>query len=633
MKIIKKILKYMTIILILFLIVYAILWIYAKCAKKLPIKSANSYYMYDNNDKLCNGADDDWIRLNNISDNLIEATIAGEDKNFYHHKGFDYLRILKALYTNILNKDNVQGASTISQQFAKNLFLTFDKTWNRKFEEAILTIRLEAHYDKDSILEGYLNTINYGGVFGIKNASQYYFNKNPKDLTLAEATIIAGIPKSPSNYSPISNYKNAKKRQKTILNAMVKNKYITKKEAKNAYNEKLNFVGNEDKLNSSLIQYYEDAVYNELESINSIPRSLIETGGLKIYTTLDTNALSILENKINEYMKDDDLQIASVLMDPKTGEIKAIAGGKNYSKSEYNRVISSKRQVGSTIKPILYYAALNNGLTPSSTFTSEKTNFNIGNNKSYSPKNYNDIYADEPISMSAAIAYSDNIYAIKTHIFLGEDTLVNTAKKLNVKLNNNISAALGTDEVNILNMMQAYGTFANEGYYVKPHFITKVEDIDGNVLYKYKKKKKQILNSETVYILNELLTSSYDVNLLDYNTPTCLGIAPKMTKKYAIKTGTTDTDHLIFGYNKDAIMGIWMGYDDNKNVEVNVGSTMKNLWIDVMEEYLKENKNNWYKTPDNVIGVLVNPITGKLATNNDNKVKILYYKKGTEPYE
>ena len=631
MKIIKKILKYITILLILFLIVYTILWIYAKCAKKLPIKSANSYYMYDNNDQLFNGANDDWISLNNISDNLIKATIAGEDKNFYHHKGFDYLRILKALYTNILNKDNVQGASTISQQFAKNLFLTFDKTWNRKFEEAILTIRLEAHYDKNSILEGYLNTINYGGVFGIKNASQYYFNKNPKDLTLAEATIIAGIPKSPSNYSPILNYNNAKKRQKIILNAMVKNKYITEKEAKNAYNESLKLVGEEESKKSSLLQYYEDAVYHELESINSIPHSLIETGGLKIYTTLDKNALSILENKINEYMKDDDLQIASVLMEPKTGNILAIAGGKNYNKSEYNRVISSKRQVGSTIKPILYYAALNNGFTPSSTFTSEKTNFNIGNNKSYNPKNYNNIYANGPISMAAAIAYSDNIYAIKTHIFLGENTLVNTAKKLNIKLKNNISAALGTDEVNILNMMQAYGTFANEGHYVKPHFITKVEDIEGNVLYKYKQKNKTVLNKDNVYILNELLTSSYDNNLLDYNTPTCLGIAPKITKTYAIKTGTTDTDHLIFGYNKDAVMGIWMGYDDNRNVEVNVGSTMKNLWIDVMEEYLKEKKNNWYKTPKGISGVLVNPITGKPATNNDNKVKILYYKKGTEP--
>ncbi len=631
MKIIKKILKYITILLILFLIVYTILWIYAKCAKKLPIKSANSYYMYDNNDQLFNGANDDWISLNNISDNLIKATIAGEDKNFYNHKGFDYLRILKALYTNILNKDNVQGASTISQQFAKNLFLTFDKTWNRKFEEAILTIRLEAHYDKNSILEGYLNTINYGGVFGIKNASQYYFNKNPKDLTLAEATIIAGIPKSPSNYSPILNYNNAKKRQKIILNAMVKNKYITEKEAKNAYNESLKLVGEEESKKSSLLQYYEDAVYHELESINSIPHSLIETGGLKIYTTLDKNALSILENKINEYMKDDDLQIASVLMEPKTGNILAIAGGKNYNKSEYNRVISSKRQVGSTIKPILYYAALNNGFTPSSTFTSEKTNFNIGNNKSYNPKNYNNIYANGPISMAAAIAYSDNIYAIKTHIFLGENTLVNTAKKLNIKLKNNISAALGTDEVNILNMMQAYGTFANEGHYVKPHFITKVEDIEGNVLYKYKQKNKTVLNKDNVYILNELLTSSYDNNLLDYNTPTCLGIAPKITKTYAIKTGTTDTDHLIFGYNKDAVMGIWMGYDDNRNVEVNVGSTMKNLWIDVMEEYLKEKKNNWYKTPKGISGVLVNPITGKPATNNDNKVKILYYKKGTEP--
>ena len=631
MKIIKKILKYITILLILFLIVYTILWIYAKCAKKLPIKSANSYYMYDNNDQLFNGANDDWISLNNLSDNLIKATIAGEDKNFYNHKGFDYLRILKALYTNILNKDNVQGASTISQQFAKNLFLTFDKTWNRKFEEAILTIRLEAHYDKNSILEGYLNTINYGGVFGIKNASQYYFNKNPKDLTLAEATIIAGIPKSPSNYSPILNYNNAKKRQKIILNAMVKNKYITEKEAKNAYNESLKLVGEEESKKSSLLQYYEDAVYHELESINSIPHSLIETGGLKIYTTLDKNALSILENKINEYMKDDDLQIASVLMEPKTGNILAIAGGKNYNKSEYNRVISSKRQVGSTIKPILYYAALNNGFTPSSTFTSEKTNFNIGNNKSYNPKNYNNIYANGPISMAAAIAYSDNIYAIKTHIFLGENTLVNTAKKLNIKLKNNISAALGTDEVNILNMMQAYGTFANEGHYVKPHFITKVEDIEGNVLYKYKQKNKTVLNKDNVYILNELLTSSYDNNLLDYNTPTCLGIAPKITKTYAIKTGTTDTDHLIFGYNKDAVMGIWMGYDDNRNVEVNVGSTMKNLWIDVMEEYLKEKKNNWYKTPKGISGVLVNPITGKPATNNDNKVKILYYKKGTEP--
>ena len=634
MKKIKKMLSFMLIIFVLFLIVYASFMIYAKLSSKLPIKSANSFYMYDNNKKLFNGTNEDWIKLDDISVYLKEATIAGEDKNFYKHFGFDYLRIIKAMFTNVTNKSNVQGASTITQQFAKNLFLSFDKTWNRKFEEAILTMRLEAHYDKDTILEGYLNTINYGGVFGIENASLYYFNKSSKDLDLAEATILAGIPKSPSNYSPISNYENAKKRQKVILEAMVNNKYITKKEMDEAYNEELNFVKSEDKDTSSIIKYFEDAVYNELKSINTIPDSLIETGGLKIYTTLDQNALDILESKIKKYLTDDDeMQIASVIMDPKTGEIKAIAGGKDYSKSEYNRVITSKRQVGSTIKPFLYYAALENGFTPSTTFTSEKTTFNLGNGKTYSPKNYNDVYANSPISMSAAIAYSDNIYAVKTHIFLGEETLVDTAKRLGIKTNltPNVSLALGTDDINILEMINAYGVLANGGYSVKPHFITKVEDIDGNVLYKYKDESSLILDESTVYILNELLTSSYDSNLLDYNTPTCLGIAPKMSKKYAIKTGTTDTDHLIFGYNSDAIMGIWMGYDNNKEVEVKTGAVMKNIWVDTMEEYLADKKDNWYKIPSNVVGIMVNPITGKLATTEDKKTKILYYIKGTQP--
>ena len=634
MKRAKKIGKICLIILIFFLLIYASLWVYASLAKKLPIKSANSFYMYDNENKLFNGNDEDWIKLDNISNYLIDATIAGEDKKFYKHHGFDYFRIMKAMYTNILNKNNVQGASTITQQFAKNLFLTFDKTWNRKIEEAILTMRLESHYDKDTILEGYLNTINYGGVFGIENASRYYFDKSSKDLDLAEATILAGIPKSPSNYSPISNYKNAKKRQKVILKAMVKNKYITKEEMDKAYNEELTFVGTESTTNSSIIQYFEDAVYSELQSIGTIPNSLIQTGGLKIYTTLDKNALDILENKIKEYMTDDEMQIASVIMNPNNGEIKAIAGGKDYSKSQFNRVTSSKRQVGSTIKPILYYTALENGFTPSTTFTSEKTTFNLGDGKTYSPKNYNNVYGNQDISMAAAIAYSDNIYAVKTHIFLGEEMLVDTAKKIGIKtkLSPNVSLALGTDEINILEMMAAYSALANLGYYIEPHFITKVEDIDGNVLYKYKEDNKQVLDENTTYILNELLTSSYDKNLLDYNTPTCLGIAPKMTKKYAIKTGTTDTDHLIFGYNNDAIMGIWMGYDNNKKVDVKTGSIMKNLWIDVMEEYLKEKDDIWYKTPKDVIGVLVNPITGKLATTSDTKTKILYYLKGTQPY-
>ena len=603
-------------------------------AKKLDINSVNNFYLYDYQNELFNGTMEDWISIDDMSSYIKNATISIEDKNFYKHHGFDYLRILKALLVNFKSKSNEQGASTITQQYAKNLFLTFDKTWTRKIEEAILTMRLESHYSKDELLEGYLNTINYGGVFGIENASNYYFKKSAKDLNLAEATILAGIPKNPSNYSPISNYKNAKKRQKIILTSMVNNGYITEEEKEKAYNEELTFIGNNNEERSTLLNYFEDAVMNELESISSVPKSFLETGGLKIYTTLDENALNILEKNIKQYITDDDLQIAAVLMDPNNGEIKAIAGGTDYSKSEFNRVISSKRQVGSTIKPILYYAALENGFTPSTTFTSEKTIFNLGNNKTYSPKNYNDIYANSPISMSAAIAYSDNIYAVKTHIFLGEETLVDTAKRLGItsNLSSVPSLALGTEEINILEMMKAYSTFANEGYDIKPHFIKKVEDMNGNILYEYKEDKKSILNKSTVYILNELLTSSYDKNLLDYNTPTCLGIAAKMTKRYAIKTGTTDTDHLIFGYNNDAILGIWMGYDDNRGTDVSTGSIMKNLWIDTIEEYLKDYEDKWYKTPNNVIGVLVNPITGNLSTESDTKTKLLYYIKGTQPY-
>lgn len=603
-------------------------------AKKLDINSVNNFYLYDYQNELFNGTMEDWISIDDMSSYIKNATISIEDKNFYKHHGFDYLRILKALLVNFKSKSNEQGASTITQQYAKNLFLTFDKTWTRKIEEAILTMRLESHYSKDELLEGYLNTINYGGIFGIENASNYYFKKSAKDLNLAEATILAGIPKNPSNYSPISNYKNAKKRQKIILTSMVNNGYITEEEKEKAYNEELTFIGNNNEERSTLLNYFEDAVMNELESISSVPKSFLETGGLKIYTTLDENALNILEKNIKQYITDDELQIAAVLMDPNNGEIKAIAGGTDYSKSEFNRVISSKRQVGSTIKPILYYAALENGFTPSTTFTSEKTIFNLGNNKTYSPKNYNDIYANSPISMSAAIAYSDNIYAVKTHIFLGEETLVDTAKRLGItsNLSSVPSLALGTEEINILEMMKAYSTFANEGYDIKPHFIKKVEDMNGNILYEYKEDKKSILNKSTVYILNELLTSSYDKNLLDYNTPTCLGIAAKMTKRYAIKTGTTDTDHLIFGYNNDAILGIWMGYDDNRGTDVSTGSVMKNLWIDTIEEYLKDYEDKWYKTPNNVIGVLVNPITGNLSTESDTKTKLLYYIKGTQPY-
>lgn len=616
------------------MILYAFVLAYAYLSPKLPIDTANGYYLYDNTKaEIKEGTN--WISIKDMSPYIIDATIAIEDKNFYNHQGFDYLRIIKALFINAKNRKNLQGASTITQQYAKNLFLNFDKTWSRKIEEAFLTMRLEAHYSKDEILEGYLNTINYGGIFGIENASNYYFNKSSKDLTLAEASILAGIPKSPSNYSPTQNPEAAKKRQQLILEAMEKNGYIEESEKENAINTELIYTKTTERKNLSTIMYYQDAVISELKTIKSIPNSFLETGGLKIYTNLDMNAQSILEDQIKDKMKnDEELQIASVIMDPNNGNILAIAGGRDYSTSQFNRVTNSKRQVGSTMKPLLYYTALENGFTASTTFTSEKTTFTFSENKTYSPSNYNETYGNKPISMAAAIAYSDNIYAVKTHLFLGEENLVNFAKRLGIKENLSPipSLALGTNEIGILDMMRAYASFANEGYKITPHFITKVEDIEGNVLYEFKEEKEAILNKSTVYILNELLANSYSKELIDYNYPTCIAIAPKISKKYAIKTGTTNTDHLIFGYNKDVLIGVWMGYDDNRETDVSTGNVMKNLWVDTIETYLKDKESNWYKTPDNVVGVLVDPITGLPATETSTHKQIFYYIKGTQPY-
>lgn len=609
---------------------------YNKLSTDLEITSSNNISLYDSKEELFfqGNGNSKWVPLSEISKSVIDATISTEDRNFYKHFGFDFLRIIKAGYTNIINKKTTQGASTISQQYIKNLFLNFDKTWERKWNEMWLTLNLEINYDKDEILEGYLNTINYGhGKYGIEKAANYYFNKSAKDLSLAEASILVGIPKSPANYSPLVNLDIAKKRQKFILNSMVKNKYISNNDMIKAYNEKLEFYGKDSDNKIESMMYYKDAVLKELKSINSIPVSFLDTGGLKVYTTFDLDAQKALEDSMKKNIKDDNLQVAAITMDPNTGAILGLLGGRNYIKSQFNRVTSSKRQVGSTMKTLLYYAALENGFTSSTSFTSEKTTFTFSNNSTYSPQNASEIYGNMPISLATAISYSDNIYAVKTHMFLGEETLVNMAKRLGItsQIEANPSLPLGTNEINIIEMTTAYASFANKGYKVTPHLITKVIDSNGNTIYEYKEEKELILNQSLVYILNELLTTTYDSSFIDYNYPTILSLAARMTRKYSIKSGTTATDLWTIGYNPSAITSVWVGYDDNKNINTKDYSTAKNIWIDTMESYLKEKNITWYEKPSNVVGYLVDPISGKPASETSIHKKILYYLKGTEP--
>lgn len=617
-----------------FIVVIIGLYLYAYLSPKLELRTAGQYYIYDTDDELVyqGSSTSEWVSLEDINYNLINAVISVEDKNFYSHHGFDYLRIAKAMYLNIKNGKITQGASTISQQYIKNIFLDFSTTWSRKIEEAFLTLELEVHYTKDEILEGYLNTINYGqGNFGIGNASRYYFNKEPLDLTLEEALILAGIPNSPENYNPVANYDLSIERAKIVGESMVENGYLTQEEFDNLFQEKIEIYGKSSEENLDMLMYYQDAVLEELRDIGTIPEELIQNGGIKIYTYLDLEAQKNLEENILTYLSESELQSASVVVDPNTGGVIALSGGTSYAKSQYNRATQAKRQVGSAMKPFLYYGALEEGMTSASTFNSQYTTFTLSNGDTYSPKNYGSVYANKEITMAEAIAVSDNVYAVKTNMFLGADKLVETASKVGIEteLSAVPSLALGTGEMSVLDLARGYTTLATGGYKQNVGFIRRVEDSEGNVLYEKDSTKDLVLNMNYTYILTEMLTGTTNSQFKDYANPTALTIASKLSRKYAIKTGTTDTDFWIAGYNPDVVMVTWVGMDDNSNLSANDSYISKNIWADTVEDVLTDTEEHWYETPENVVGVVLDAVSGK-PTTDVSKATLFYFVKGTE---
>ena len=611
------------------------LYIYAYFTPSINIKTSNSIQIFDNHESLIyqGSSSNKWVPIEEISPYLINAMISVEDKNFYKHMGFDYFRIAKAMYLNVKSKTIVQGASTISQQYVKNLFLDFDQTWERKVDEAFLTLELEMHYSKDEILEGYLNTINFGqGNYGIESASNFYFNKHASDLTLEEAIMLAGIPKNPSNFNPISNYDNAVKRAKVVADCMLNNETLSKDEYDNLYEDTLEIYGKRDSNNLATLMYYQDAVMDELNSIKTIPKSLIDSGGLKIYTNLDMEAQTNLENSIKTHMLEDETQVASIMVEPTTGKVIALVGGKDYAISQFNRVTAAKRQIGSTIKPFLYYTALEQNMTSASTFKSEETTFVFSNNQTYSPTNYANTYANSEITMAAALAYSDNIYAVKTHLFLGEEMLVDTLKTAGLKedLEAVPSLALGATEINMLDYAEAYTTLANNGAYNELYFIERIEDNEGNILYEKKKKKEIVLNSNYVYILNEMMRGTYNSSFISYNYPTVMSIKNKIKHTFAIKSGTTDFDYWCVGYNPNILTLVWTGNDENKELNSKYSRITKEIWVDSTEGFLGDSEDIWYETPENVVGTILDATSGK-TPKNSNKSALFYFLKGTEP--
>lgn len=577
-----------------------------------------------------------WVELSDISPHMIDATIAIEDRRFYSHFGFDPQRILAAIIANIKAGKKAQGASTITQQYARNLYLTHEKTWTRKWNELLYALRLEMNYDKDDILEGYLNTVYYGhGAYGIEAAAQHYFGKSAKELTLAEASMLAGIPKGPSYYSPFFDEERAKKRQGIVLQAMVTNGVITQTEADAAFREPLQYKRTELERKEVVGPYFQDAVDQFLIETADIDPALLKAGGLKIYTTLDPTLQKLAEKWIAKEMPEGELQAALVAIDPHTGDVKALVGGKDYAESPYNRAIQGKRAPGSSFKPFLYYAALENGFTAATTLLSEETTFTYDDGRAtYSPRNYMDQYANDFITLLQAIAFSDNIFAVKTHLLLGPDKLVEVAKRLGITspLREIPSLALGTMPVDLLEMTKAYSAFANGGKRIEPRLVHKVVDSQGNVLYESKPELVQVLDPKLTFILTDLMTAMFDPSLNDYASVTGGSIAHLLQQPTAGKSGSTSTDSWMIGYTPKLVAGVWVGYDKGQTLQhASEGQLAKRIWANFLREAHDENEQLSFSIPDGVVAVDIDPKTGLLATNDCPNARTTYFVKGTEP--
>ncbi|MGG1658702.1 transglycosylase domain-containing protein [Brevibacillus sp. NRS-1366] len=572
------------------------------------------------------------VPIQEISPSLIDATIAIEDRSFREHYGFDWKRLAMAAYVDVINMDMRQGASTITQQLARNLYLSLDKTWERKIKEALLSIQLELNYSKDEILEMYMNQIYYGhSAYGAQAAAQTYFGKNAKDLSIAESALLAGIPKGPSYYSPFNDFERAKSRQKLILDAMERDGMISSKQADQAYAEPIKLKESTAEDLTEQAPYFRDYIANLVKNKYGIDEELFIHGGLKIHTTLDPVMQKKAENIVASVLPKDspNLQAALIAMDPATGYIKAMVGGRDYKTSQYNRVLG-KRQPGSSFKPIMYLAALQNGYTPLTLMKSEPTVFTYDNNKQYIPSNFGGRYANAMINMREAIKTSDNIYAVKTIDFLGPQKVVDEAKSLGITSNLQAvpSLALGTSPVSPLELNAAYATIVNKGEAVKPIAITSIEDNQGNILVEEKPEKTRVADPVASALLVNLMQSVFE------RGGTGFRVANELNRPVAGKTGSTDYDAWLSGFTPQLVSTVWVGYDKNQKVDdVKEGYLSKRIWAQFMESALKGQPPALFDMPAGVISVYIDPESGKLATEHCPAPQLFYFASGTEPQE
>lgn len=549
------------------------------------------------------------VELNQVPADLKHATIAIEDKDFYTHPGFDLRGIARATYSN-LTSDDFQGGSTITQQLIKSALLTPEPTVTRKVKEVILAFWAERIYSKDKILEMYFNYVPYGGTaWGIQAASDVYFGKNVKDLTLAQSAFLAGLPRAPSIYSPYSENKNLwKKRQKEVLHAMVKMKYISPKQEADALKEELVFQGGDVPIKAPHF-----VMYVKKYLIDTYGISEVERGGLQVYTTLDLKtqeqAQSIVFQEVSESKH---LQIsngAALVLDPRNGDILAMVGSKDYFDPEIDgnvNLITSLRQPGSTIKIVTYALALSSGYTEGSLLDDAPLTITPAQGPSYTPVNYDGKFHGR-VPLRIAFANSFNIPAVRIVQELGVPSIVDEGKKLGITTWNNPenygpSITLGGADTTMMDLATVYATVANSGKKVLPNPILEIKDSLGNTTYKKTSEASEVLNPGVAFIISDILSDN-QARSIAFGTNSPLQIPGK---RVSVKTGTTDSkrDNWTIGFTPNLVVATWVGNNNNSPMNQNLASGITGaapIWNKIMTKLLEERPSSPIVIPDNII--------------------------------
>jgi len=533
----------------------------------------------------------DPVPIKIIPDYLKKALIVTEDRSFYQHSGIDMKGILRAIYRDIKAGKFVEGASTLTQQLSKTLFLQPRKTLLRKAKEAFLSFQIERRYTKDEILELYLNQVYFGsGAYGVESAARIYFGKSVSDLDLSECALLAGLPKSPSRYSPLIDKDLALKRRNTVLKQMKNTGVISQAVFNIAKEEPLNLV----KQNKTTVKapYFIESIKLFLE--NTVGSSRLYKGGLTVITTLDfklqkaaelavEKGLSALERRMKQqFIKNPDPQCALVSLDVLSGGILSMVGGSDFSKTRFNRATIAKRQPGSAFKPIVYAYAIEQGFSQNKIILDAPVVFKIGNRKKeWEPKNFSDDYKGE-MTLRMALALSKNIPAVRLIEMLGPSSVVRFAHSLGIEstLYPNLSLALGTSGVKLINLTAAYSVFPNKGKLIEPYGVVEVMDANGRLVWRVKPQKKAVMSRESAAIITDMLRS-----VIQNGTAKR---AKVIQRPIAGKTGTTDEfkDALFIGFSPSITTGVWVGQDTFATIgkgETGARAALP-IWIEFMQK-------------------------------------------------